>query len=223
MISRAPPGRRTLTGLIVAVVVLTGWTANADAGTYQVSQCRLPNGASIGAPDVTGGFTAPYTYWAVDCSGPGAVMGISFEPTVWHAAGAAADLTFSAPAGTSIGAVSGNRVSHVSPGSSFRTPIARIEASTGDLEFCANPVSCDGKGTGTGVQSSNAFSFSGLQSSFVRFKIECSGGLDCAPEDPKATIQVFRAEFTLRDTNDPVAGTVSGPLVAAGVKTGSLG
>src|SRR4051794_8892247 len=121
---------RVMLACLTALAVAAGVSANAaSAGSYTSSQCRTPDGAAVGAPDMHGSINAPYMYWSIDCVGPSARMGVSFEPTVSHPAGASAELTFVAPANTTIAAVEGNRTSAVSPGSAFRTPVAKIDSS----------------------------------------------------------------------------------------------
>ena len=216
---------RTWCGLILAalaIAVSMAAPAASRAGTYEVSQCRLPDGTPTNSSDVVGAYNAAYAYWDLACATAVPHMAVAFETTVSHPFGATSTLTYSAPPNTSITGVSGNRVIDVGAGGAFRSPIARIETASAELESCIAIYGCTARGSGSGVVPSNAFAFNGFDTQAIRFRVLCDGGADCTPENPKARLWVYRAEFTMKDAQDPVPKNVTGALVAPGVKNGTL-
>jgi hypothetical protein len=208
--------------VIASLLVAFGSGSPAFGRTYQVSQCRLPNGSFTGADDVTAFFTSPFSYYSTnECDDRGS-MGVALEPTVSHRATTGAFISFSAPPDTRVVGVEGNRSSQVGQGGAFRQGTTGIDAGALQLEQCANASSCSGLGSGSGVVGSNAFRFDNLSTDSVTFYAACVGGQDCPPEDVKATMTIYRAAFTLQDDNDPTASSPSGELVASGVKRGTL-
>lgn len=205
--------------VVVLLLILVG---PASAGTYQVSQCRLPDGTRIGALDMFGTITSAYAYYDVyDCVSEGQ-MSISLEPRVNHTANSAARIHFTAPDRTRILAVDGNRAGDVGAGGPNRQGTIGMAADTSVVEVCASATGCSGTGSGFGPLASSFFAVSGLSVGGFHFYAACFGGEPCPPESPKAGMNIFRVRFTLSDSDDPSSSPVTGPLVSDSVKTGTL-
>ncbi len=194
----------------------------ARAGTYEVSQCRLPDGTPIGAPDMVGTSEAEYAYYDVSNCAMGGPMGVQLEPTVSHPPNTAARLTFSAPERTRVVGVQGSRVGTVGRGAAYREGTIGMVAGGAVTEACSTGSGCSGLGSGTAVSAANFFALSGLSVNTFAFFAACLGGEWCPPENPKALLYIYRAQFTLSDSDDPAASPVTGPLVSDSIKTGTL-
>ncbi|MGI8594489.1 MAG: hypothetical protein ACR2ML_09040 [Solirubrobacteraceae bacterium] len=169
-----------------------------------------------------GTVTSAYAYFDVSkCTSEGR-MAVSLEPTVWHPANGAARLNFAAPDRTRIIAVEGNRASAAGPGGPGRQGTTGMDVGGSAVEVCNNATACSRLGSGSGNLPSNFFAFSNLSVGTFHFYAACFGGESCPPENPKAEMNIYRAHFTLSDSDDPTASPVTGPLVNESVKTGTL-
>lgn len=217
-----PTTRPVLLLLAVCSAVALMPPRPAAAGTYVVSQCRLPNATPIEAPDIVGSFSSPFSYWSTSQCPTEGLMGVSLDGAAVHPPASGSTLTFNAPLHTEIVKVEGNRTSGVGVGAAFRQGVAGMTADQTVIEHCANATGCSVRGSGVGVVSTNRFDTGSLSSSTFQFFVACFGGQACPPEKPKAFMNVYRAQFTLSDSLDPTASGLNGPLVAPGTKTGTM-
>jgi hypothetical protein len=213
---------------VATLALMLGLSTRADAGTYVVHSCRLPNGGLA----ATGGWQARAEGDAIPSNAclSGGSLSIGFragtQPNNWYS-GPWGEWVFDAPPDTRISAYSVYRFVRVHVGgppghaSEYRHWVDnRIQPL--DLDFC-NPAVCRQRGGNPGVprDDSNLVRAEGVDADQLGFLITCwrSDAAEGCPFWWEPTLQLYASDVSLRDVHAPAIVDVSGDL--AGVLNGT--
>lgn len=200
-------GPRHIGPAVATLVATLGLAApgGAEAASYEVHTCRLPDQVVAGTDGWIGGNYGPGTSFTNGCSTGGALTA-QFDSAVVHNQGNYAGMTFFAPDDTVIVHATLDRDVAAGPDRNFGNPVAELTSGDQVLESCMARSGCTSR-TGTA-------SFDVAEGTRVRAMISClGGGADCPAGDTHYTIR--RAAFTLRDTFVPTLATPTGSLMSA--------
>lgn len=234
---------RALLTIAITAATITGVAASADAaeGTYQVIACNAaPAGVNHSWTWSDSDTTSPSHYtryeecpYTMGGSGgaPDQEHGLSTTDTLKLANGAApgssAGWTFTAPANTTITAITYERyLGHRTDPDNYWSPALRadgvIVAGETCLDTVANGDDCSvGGPPGKGVEPAEV---SGLHAQELSVSIVCEAptGQQCVTgaEEHKAWAAMYGATVTLQDTSAPTLSTPSGSLWEEGQANG---
>lgn len=219
-------GRVLSLASVVAAVAL--WLCGtASAGTYTVYACQGPSGQ----PAPPTGFTVSYLG---DGSYESGCKEIGLNTNVTHTHNQGADLTFDAPANTTIQGYTIWRAARVQPATTYDFSYEIFQGAGSDqrtlVDSCYGLNGCSGVGdTRQPLADGNRFTLDGLTNiRQVQLRVRClllaSGGSPTCPAtapNPGSILDVYRADFTLRDDALPVlASQPTGSLVSGGLVSG---
>jgi hypothetical protein len=214
-------GKLLATGMVTLAVGLAAGPATTRAADYTFDTCRTPAGgwASTAAWVIT----RRQSITKVSDSCPNGALDLTMDGTKTHAADEYLNATFRPPPDTKIRAFSIWR--SIQLASTYNYRIWEInplwDGGQRPVDVCLNvPGSCPGRGS-PNLQVSPVNYFQDTPPAALdalRISVTC-GFLDDSPEICPATLpgghlQVYRADFTLEDDQDPILESPpSGPLV----------
>lgn len=207
--------------LLGAGILLLALAPRAAATPYTVvSACDAGVARYDGWKPVQIGSTGALT---AACSGGDVALHGELVPTVAHGQGDTASWSFSAPADTSVVAISGSRFHSNADARDGATPVYQLNGGSTVLEYCAAWEPCtymqDRAGGGTARY---PFNYSFADASSLQAVVYCGGGAaaPCLNDGRTTQFTLTGVRVTLADRVDPVVGSVGGTLLDATPKSG---
>lgn len=222
-------------GLALVVLTLSVVPPTANAGTVHLYSCRQPSGMAAPAAGWTAGINAPVGYVdAYNTCSQGGGLGAQLEGGVAHPANAAAQWTFSPPAGVQIVRAALWRTSSVGPDAPNVTPLTYVAApgpgftSHNVIDRCLRSEGCAGNGDGTFRRvDANRLQIPEDhlgENASITLNASCGGvpNWTCPgnPGGAQAVAHLVAADIELLDRDPPVVAATSGDLVVGGVLSG---
>jgi hypothetical protein len=216
------------------LLLLLGGASSAQAGTYVVHACRMPDGSSAGVSGWVQTVYAP----SIDERGQTCGQGGSIFLNMYTRAHAAEDyghLSFTAPADTLIdayviwrsvllGDTYNYRYWEIRQGGAL-SDCGHDDSKCNERDRCHTGEGCLTRGVdGDPLASDNkvtTWQLHGLSGLVLSVTCGASGG--CPANPPGAILRMYRADVRLSDDAPPsVTGTPSGSLAAGGTVSGTL-
>jgi hypothetical protein len=220
---------------VLCVAVLGFAAAHANAAAYHAYLCRVPYGPNAGKPapaEATIYVQNSATALASESCATGGAITPAIDGRTTHQVSEGATVTYSAPDGLTISGFRIWRHEEVGPTSADGAGVPFTKATYGPgntlLEpECSRTNGCTERGTPSSpLDASNMVSASNLSGvTELKWNAFCGGvpGATCPANGAvhSAAYDVFAADMLLNDAAPPSAGSVGGPLLAAGTLAGA--
>lgn len=227
---------RHICACLIASAIAAGCCAELSwAGNYRVYSCKTPLG---GVAPTDGWFASSIAQFTSPNNGcpSGGSLNLALAPDINNpATSSLMTWRWEAPSGSTIVAYRVWRNAQLTPAyEPNATPVVFVARPVNALsaayvsDGCRLSDGCTGLGGAPGINAANLVS-ENLESmgSVDRWfiNVDCGGvaGYNCVPRppgSPMATVSIYAAEFTLRDSQPPTSKDVTGRLAAAATHAG---
>lgn len=198
-----PRPRHRALGLVAATLTAAGILAAPSAthaATYTIQQCHSQTNYAVSG--LVGSFQGAYAYFSSACSVDNANLGGNFDPGVGHGDGDRAQITFTAPPGTSLDQIAANRTAAAGASRDYGTPVAHLFRSPGGV---LESFSALGRASASGPL---LLPLDGSQS--FTWGVVCNGFAGCPAGNTFFWLRDL--QIKLRDATAPSLSNVAGGL-----------
>lgn len=222
---------------LASSALIIGWlAAPVQAGTYRVYSCKTPSGTVAPTDGWSASSIAQFTSPQNGCASGGS-LNLALAPDINNPATASLmTWRWEAPSGAAIVSYRVWRTAQLTPAyEPNATPVVFVARPVNALssayvsDGCRLSDGCTVLGGAPGINPSNLItenleSMGNVDRWFMN--VDCGGvaGYNCVPRpagSPTATVSIYGAEFTLRDTQPPASRELAGRLSSGATHSGT--